>query len=455
MRITLEDIFNIPTAEIYNPDKYKAVTSVSIDTRSIRKNSIYVALKGKNFDGHNFVNDAVKNGAKAIVVSKRKLNQFEDVTIPIIAVKNTLDAYAELARIWRNKLNATVISITGSNGKTSTKEILAHLLEAKYKVHKTKANNNNHIGVPLTILSAPLNTEVLVLEHGSNHFGEIEATATVAEPDLALITNIGNSHIQYLESKEKILEEKIQLFKSVKKNGTVFINSEDPLLKSVKNKFSNKITYGFKGKVDIKGIKKKEANNNGLEINGLGKVVEVSLPLLGVSNFSNYLAAISVALKIGLSKKDIIKQTNSLQAVKGRLVEKRFKDCTLIDDTYNANPESVRIAIKVLKEFKNRSKKILVLGDMLELGEKAEAMHRSLGKDINSSNIDEVYLYGKLSKKLFDEIKNVNIKKHFSNRDSLLKYLGELEITDSVILFKGSRGMKMEEYLSAIQQRIS
>lgn len=453
MRITLEDIFNIPTAEIYYPDKYKAVSSVSIDTRSIRKNSIYVALKGKNYDGHNFVNEAIKNGAKAIVVNKRKLNQFQDVTVPIIAVKNTLEAYAELANIWRNKLGATVVSVTGSNGKTSTKEILAHLLEAKYKVHKTKANNNNQIGVPLTILSASSSTEVLVLEHGSNHFGEIEATAKIAEPDLALITNIGNAHTQYLESKEKILEEKVQLFKNIKDSGTVFINSNDLLLKSLKKYYKNKITYGAKGKVDIKGSKKKQESR--FEISGLGKVIEVSLPLLGDSNYSNYLAAVSIAMKMGLSKKDIIKQTKSLQPVKGRLVEKRFKDCTLIDDTYNANPESVRIALKVLKDFKNRSNKILVLGDMLELGEEAEAMHKNLAKGVNSSNLDEVYLIGKLSKKLLNEIKNVNIKKHFSNRDKLIKYLGELEITDSVILFKGSRGMKMEEYLAAIEQRIS
>lgn len=453
MRITLEDIFNIPTVEIYYPDKYKAVSSVSIDTRSIRKNSIYVAIKGHKYDGHNFVNDAIKNGAKAIVINKRKLNQFEDVTIPIIAVKNTLEAYAELAKIWRNKLGAIVVSVTGSNGKTSTKEILAHLLEAKFKVHKTKANNNNQIGVPLTILSAPLNTEVLVLEHGSNHFGEIEATAKVAEPDFALITNIGNSHIQYLESKEKILEEKVQLFKNIKENGTVFINSDDLLIKSLKKNYKNKITYGLKGKVDIKGGKKKQENK--FEISGLGKSIEVALPLLGDSNYSNYLAAVSIAMKIGLSKKDIIKQTNTLQPVKGRLVEKSFKDCTLIDDTYNANPESVRVALKVLKDFKKRNKKILVLGDMLELGEKAETMHKSLAKDVNSSKLNEVYLIGKLSKKLLDEIKNVNIKKHFSNRNSLIKYLGELEITDSVILFKGSRGMKMEEYLAAIEQRIS
>ena len=453
MKITLEDIFNIPTAVIYYPDRYKSVSSVSIDTRTLKKNSIYVAIKGANFDGHDFVNEAIKKGAKAIVVSNRKLRQYENVTIPIISVKNTLNAYAVLARIWRNKLGAKVISITGSNGKTSTKEILAHLLEEKFKVHKTKANNNNQIGVPLTILSAPLGSEILILEHGTNHFGEIEFTAKVAEPDFALITNIGNSHIQYLESKEKILEEKVQLFINLKKDGTVFINSDDPLLKSVKKNFIKNITYGFKGKVDIKGNKKSISNQ--IEINGLDKIISVALPLLGHSNLSNYLAAVSIALSIGLSKKDIIKQTKTLKSIKGRLVEKKFKECTIIDDTYNSNPESVRSALKVLKEYDQRSNKILVIGDMLELGKNSEELHKALAKDIDSYKINEVYTIGKLTRKLSNEIKNVKIKKHFLNRISLVKYMGELETIDSVILFKGSRGMKMEDFLTALENRIT
>ena len=453
MKITLEDIFSIPTAVIYYPDKFKAVTSVSIDTRTLRKNSIYVAIKGKQFDGHNFVHDAITKGAKAIIVSNRKLNQFENVTVPIISVKNTINAYASLARIWRNKLNAKVISITGSNGKTTTKEILAHLLEAKYKVHKTAANNNNQIGVPLTILSAPLDTEILVLEHGTNHFREIEFTARVAEPDFALITNIGNSHIQYLESKEKILLEKSQLFQNIKTDGIVFINSGDPLLKSIRKNYKNKIVYGSKGKLDIKG--KKKTGSNKIEINGLGKSFSVNLPLLGDSNLSNYLSAVTIALQIGVSTKDIVRKTKTLKSVKGRLVEMKFKNFSIIDDTYNSNPESVKSALKVLKEYKQQSNKILVMGDMLELGNDSEELHKSLAKDIDSSNINEVYTIGKQTRKLLNEISKPKIKKHFLNRISLIKYLKGLEITDSVILFKGSRGMKMEEFLNVIENRVS
>ena len=159
MKFTLEDIFNIPTAVIYEPDKYKSVTSVSIDTRSIKKNSLFVAIKGKNFDGHNYINEAVRKGASAIVAQYKKVNELDNIKVPIIAVRNTQTAYGEIAKIWRNKFSTKVISITGSNGKTTTKEILSHLLESKFKVHKTVANNNNQIGVPLTILSAPQNVD--------------------------------------------------------------------------------------------------------------------------------------------------------------------------------------------------------------------------------------------------------------------------------------------------------
>ena len=208
MRITLEDLFNIPTAVIYNPDAYKSAAAVFIDSRQVKKKSIFVAIKGKNFDGHDFVKEAVKKGAGAIIINKRKLSEFDELDLPVITVSNTTHAYGELARIWRKKLKAKVISITGSNGKTSTKEILSEILSEKYKVHKTTANNNNHIGVPLTILSAPSGCEVVVLEHGTNHFGEIEYTAKIAQPDYSLITNIGSGHLEFLKDKKGVYKGK-------------------------------------------------------------------------------------------------------------------------------------------------------------------------------------------------------------------------------------------------------
>ena len=327
MKITLEDIFSISTAVIYEPDKYKSITSVSTDTRIIKKNSLFVALKGKNFDGHNYINEAVKKGAIAVVVQHRKLKELNNIDVPIIAVQNTLNAYGEIARIWRNKHSAKVISITGSNGKTTTKEIVSHLLSCKYKVHKTIANNNNQIGVPLTILTAPNDADFIVLEHGTNHFGEIEYTAKIAQPDYAVITNIGNSHTQYLESKEKVFVEKTELFKNIKSGGIVFINNDDPLLRKFKLKNISKITYGTKGKCDIKGLILSTNKDAALsvEVNGFNKKIKVSLPLLGKYNVKNFLTAVAIAFKIGISPKEIEKETKTLIPVKGRLQKKKFK----------------------------------------------------------------------------------------------------------------------------------
>jgi UDP-N-acetylmuramoyl-tripeptide--D-alanyl-D-alanine ligase len=455
MKITLEDIFNIPTAVIYYPDRYKSVSSVSIDTRTIKKNSIYVALKGKNFDGHDFVEDAINNGAKAIVVNRRNLNRFDNVEIPIISVRNTLDALAELAKIWRNKLSAKVISITGSNGKTTTKDILAHLLRAKYKVHKTFANNNNQIGVPLTIFSAPNNTEYLVLEHGTNHFGEIEYTAKIAQPDYALITNIGHSHTKYLKSKDKILEEKSQLFNNLKMNGKVFINSDDELLREVKKKYKNVTTYGYKGRCDIKGkrIGYDPEGKLNVQVLGKNKKIEVLLPLVGEANSNNYLAALSVALEIGIAKKELIELTRTINPIKGRLELKAFSEFTIIDDTYNSNPESVKNALSLLKKYKKRKNKILVFGDMFELGDNSSELHKTLADDIDKININTVFTIGNQSKKMNAALSKIKERKHFVKRDLLKQKLMDVELTDSVILFKGSRGMKMEEFVSVLEER--
>jgi UDP-N-acetylmuramoyl-tripeptide--D-alanyl-D-alanine ligase len=455
MRITLEDIFSIPTAVIYNPDRYKSVTSVSIDTRTIKKNSIYVAINGGNFDGHNFVHDAIRKGAIAIVISNRKLKKIDNVQIPIITVNNTLDAYAELAKIWRNKFSAKVISITGSNGKTTTKEIIAHLLSNKYKVHKTFANNNNQIGVPLTILSAHKNTDFIVLEHGTNHFGEIEYTARVAQPDFALITNIGNSHTKFLESKEKILEEKSKLLDHIRKGGCTFINCDDPLVKQLKKTTKNSISYGFRGKCEVKAKRLNSTidSREKLFVEGFGKTIDVTLPLLGESNSQNYLAAVTIALKCGISKTDILKQTKSIEPVKGRLQKKEFKNFTIIDDTYNANPESVESALKVLKEFKQKSKKIIVFGDMFELGKDSKNAHKILAVEINKSKINSVYTIGNESKHIIDVLSKVKDKKHFISRRALEKHLGIIELADTVILVKGSRGMKMEDFVNVLERR--
>ncbi|MHB8907223.1 MAG: UDP-N-acetylmuramoyl-tripeptide--D-alanyl-D-alanine ligase, partial [Melioribacteraceae bacterium] len=302
VKITIEDLFNIPSAEIYNPDAYKSLSKVEIDSRKVKKGSLFVAIKGEKFDGHDFVKDALKKGVAAVIIDSKKFKKFSSLEIPVITVNDTTKAFGELAKIWRNKLSAKVISITGSNGKTTVKEMTAALLAEKYNVIKTEANNNNHIGVPLTILSADEKCEVLILEQGTNHFGEIPYSAKISQPDLSLITNIGDAHLEFLKSQEGIFKEKSALYDETNKHGgTVFLNMDDQIISKKAGQYKSKITYGFKGKVDVKGKIAGYTADGRTEIliTYKDKKIKTVLPLYGESNAKNFLAASAIALKLG------------------------------------------------------------------------------------------------------------------------------------------------------------
>ncbi len=459
MRLNLKDIFEIPGAEIFDPDKFKPVANVSIDSRSIRKNSLFVAIKGEKFDGHKFVNDAIRNGATAIVVNKNRLRYLDEVDVPIIAVKDTSKAYGDIANIWRNKLNATVISITGSNGKTSTKDYLTTLLGKRYNVVSTKQNNNNHIGVPLTIFEADEKTEILILEHGTNHFGEIEYTAKIAQPDIALITNIGDGHLEFLIDRNGVLKEKGKLFEiTAERNGVLVINDNDSLLKKYSKNFScKKVKYAFNKNADVRG-KISGYDKYGrpiMEISDSKSNITSVLPVLGRANAKNILAAVTVAKQIGLNKREIIAGIKALTPPKGRLNLIEKNGFIIIDDTYNSNPNSLKEAVEVLKKIKIYKKKVLILGDMFELGKDSKNIHRSLApeiKKLNKTNT-EVYTIGKSMRYLNSEIKDSVKSKQFNNRKSLQNFLMKMDVKDRVILVKGSRGMHMEEYVNVLGEK--
>jgi UDP-N-acetylmuramoyl-tripeptide--D-alanyl-D-alanine ligase len=458
MKITLEEIFNLPTAEIINPDNFKPVSSVSTDTRSIKKNSLFVALKGKNFDGHNYISDAVAKGASAVVVNKSSVSKLADVKVPVIAVKNTTTALGDLAKIWRSKFTGVVIGITGSNGKTTTKEILATLLSAKYKVQKTVANNNNNIGVPLTIFSAGVKHNALVLEMGTNHFGEIPYSANIAEPDYSLITNIGNSHLEFFKTKDGIYKEKSALFEAtIKKGGKIFVDLDDKIIAKNTKKISDRITYGFNSAAQTIGKIKGKTDDGKtiLEVSAKGKKFEVILPLYGKENAANYLAAASLALELGVNKNDIQNATAKLKAVAKRLDVKKYKTAMLIDDTYNANPLSMKSALDLLGDITKYERKIVILGDMFELGENAAELHAALLTSIKKNKITEVYTIGKLMQSLNEKLlKTKIINKHFTTRKNLISFIGKQDLKNSVILVKGSRGMKMEEFVQEAERQL-
>jgi len=457
INLNIEDIFNLPSAVIYNPDNFKSITKVAIDSRKVKKGSLFIAIMGNNLDGHNFVNAAVKNGAAAILIDRKRYKDFDEVDIPVITVENTIKSLGYIANVWRKKIKAKVIGITGSSGKTSTKEILASLLSEKFKVNKTELNNNNHIGVPLTILNTTAKHEVVVAEVGTNHFGEIAYTAKILEPDYAVITNIGSSHIKFLKSKKGVLKEKSALLDETKKrNGKIFMNYDDPLLKNFCKNYPNRITFGFNEQADVTGKISGLSETGKPEVKIISKMAKFSIvmPVYGEINARNFLAASTIGLHLGLNIPQIKKGTDKIKSSPGRLDVKHFKNFTLIDDTYNANPESTKAAIELTARIKTRVKKIILLGDMFELGKGEIKIHKNLKSVIDQNGIDEVYTIGIAMKYLNDSLSDKKLfKRHFNSRNQLKDFLREYNFRNAVVLIKGSRGMHMEEFVQAITEK--
>jgi UDP-N-acetylmuramoyl-tripeptide--D-alanyl-D-alanine ligase len=457
LKISIDDLFELPNAAVYNSESFKPVSAVSIDSRNIKKDSLFIAIKGDKFDGHNFICDAITAGASAIIIDENKAEKFSSQKIPVVTVKDTTIALGDLAKVWRRKLTTKIIVITGSAGKTTTKEMLAVILSEKYKINKTAANNNNHIGVPLTLFGTTNEHEVLILEIGTNHFGEVAYTANIAQPDYAIITNIGNSHLEYLKNKKGVLNEKIALFEAAAaRNGIVFINNDDILISKTMLDYPKRVTFGFESISDIKGTidSFNEEGKPVIEIVYKDLIIKQAFNIYGEQSAKNYLAAVAIALKLGLNKKEIIAGISRFKPIDKRLNVRTFKKFILIDDTYNANPESMRYAIELMPKIKAYKQKIAVLGDMFELGDESAKLHAELGRIIRRNKIDLVVTIGESMKNLDSELKKLEVESvHFDNRKDLADYLNTFKFPGYVVLVKGSRGMQMEEFSKIIESK--
>lgn len=451
--INIDQLFDIPGAVIYDPDKFEVAHGVSTDTRTLSKDDVFFALVGENFDGHKFVDLAVDKGASAVVINESELDNFDEIDSVIITVPDTTIAYGDLARIYRASLKVKVIAVTGSNGKTTLKEMLYSLLSVKYKVVKTEANNNNHIGVPLTIFSCGDDVDYLILEHGTNHFGEIEYTAKISNPDYAVITNIGDSHLEYLKNREGVLKEKAALFSSTMENGgEIFLNVDDPLLNEAYGNNASAMKYGMSDADIVCTIMGHRVDGRPkVKLEYGDRVIFTGIPLWGESNVKNLIPAVAIAIKCGLSDLEIEKGIASFVPAKRRLDVKQYENFIIIDDTYNANPASMAASFEVLKDISAYDEKVVFLGDMFELGSDAVKMHEGLAEPLLGSSVKEVYLIGELMKNLDEKLKSSGVKlKHFSDKNELLNFAENFDKNCKVILVKGSRGMKMEEIVKKL-----
>ncbi|MDT8862435.1 UDP-N-acetylmuramoyl-tripeptide--D-alanyl-D-alanine ligase [Alkalihalobacillus sp. MEB130] len=429
------------------------IAGVSTDTRTIQEGNLYVPLVGENFNGHDFVKKAIENGASGVLWQKNQPNPPSDVAL--ILVDDTLLALQNLAKNYLASLSTKVVGITGSNGKTTTKDMVTSVLSTTYKVQKTEGNYNNHIGLPLTILQLEEDTEIAVLEMGMSGRGEIELLSTIAKPEAAIITNIGESHLLDLGSREGISEAKFEITSGLKENGTLVIHGDEPLLtEKVGESPFRVLTFGSAETNDYYPVQmEQKSDGTYFTINGEDGT-EFFIPVLGKHNINNALSAIAIAKQFGVTVSDIKKglELIKITGMRTELIQGKG-GVAVINDAYNASPTSMRAAIELLQDLKGYKQKIVVLGDMLELGDQEETFHYEVGKGIDSAKINYVFTFGELGKKIA-EGSRVNFSENqvwaYDDKQQLIAKLKDVVDEGDVVLVKGSRGMKLEEVVRAL-----
>ena len=449
---TFELVADICKGRIVNPG-HKKITGFSKDTRTFKAGNIYVALEGENFDGHRFVNDAIEAGASGVIVSS-------DISLPVdcdafvIKVDDSLKALQDCAAFYRKSHKGFFIAITGSNGKTTTRAMLQHILSENSHCYATSGNLNNHIGLPLTILAAPDDADYIVLEMGMNHAGEIENLSKIARPDLSLICNIGPAHIGNLGSMENIARAKAEIFSQLARNGIAIAPSDtDYMTIFNQSTRANIIYFGINNQPDYK-LLNINANLDSITFNFQHKDTSYScrLPLAGRHNAFNAMSALAACNEIGLGLEKCCKRLQSFKAVNARM-EKFVKDgITILIDCYNANPASTNEALKYLNLCNNP--KIAVLGDMRELGEYSKTLHNQSGKLVAELSIDFLITVGTEAAFISEGAINSGMKKecvfNLNSNQQAAELLKEKLKTGATILFKASRGMHFEQIIRSI-----
>ncbi len=452
-KLKVKDIVRVTNGELIIGDENIECENFSKDTRQINKGDIYIGIKGEKFDGSKFWKEALNDGAVGVIVenmdiSNEEINTYKDRII--IKVEDTLKALYKLATYKRSLYDIPVIAITGSVGKTSTKDLVSSVVSQKYKTLKTIGNNNNNIGLPLTILRLK-DEEALVLEMGMNHFGEIKLLSKIAKPTICVITNIGTSHIGNLGSRENILKAKLEILEGAK-NPTIVINNDNDLLHKwyEENKENKNIkTYGIENKSDF-NAKDIILKSSGSEYNCIidDEKINIKVPTGGEHFVLNSLCAIAVGKALNIPNSKIKNGIETFELTNKRMEITKVKDeIQIINDAYNASYESMKASLKVLSKFDNK-RKIAVLGDMFELGEYSKELHEKVGEEVTNNNIDILICSGENSKYIIEKAKErMNIENiyYLKEKEEIISLLEKIVKKEDVILFKASNGMKFYE----------
>jgi UDP-N-acetylmuramoyl-tripeptide--D-alanyl-D-alanine ligase len=454
--LTIEEVLKATGGKLLQGKENAFFQGISTDSRTVVEGELFIALKGARFDGHHYAAEALKKKAGGVLIEEDKA---EDIrwngyrSRAVITVRDTLSALGDIARDWRRKFGTPMVTLTGSNGKTTTKEMIAACLSTTFPILKTKGNLNNLIGVPLTLLTLTEKERVVVLEIGMNVPGEIRRLTEISEPDVGLITNIQMVHLEGMGSLERLKEEKGELFRGMRQDGTILVNQDDPRVVDLASHYpGHKITFGIEHPADVmaKEIRLHGAEGTSFTLTLEGEAMEITLRLLGRHFVPNALSAIAVACLFGVEVSRVKEALENFQPFPMRMEVVCLKGGEiLINDAYNANPSSMELALETLIEAKGKGRAIAVLGDMLELGNFAEEAHQRIGQKVSELSIDFLLAMGEKAPVVIESairqglpMEKARIVENHSEAISLLRQMIQ---KGDWILIKGSRKMAMEK----------
>lgn len=442
MKFSFSEIVDVTAAEVLYSSNNSGIFSLSTDTRTIKPEEIYIPIKGENFDGHNFIEDAIKKSSRGYFIDESELGRLKDLPRAKFAlkVKDTREAYLALAGAYKEKVHPITVAITGSSGKTTAKEMVSLVLEQKYKVHKTMLNHNNEIGVAQTMLSMPEDTEFLVVEMGMRGLGEIELLSKYTKPDIAVITNIGTAHIGKLKTQKNIAKAKCEILKHLHKEGFLIAYDDEFIKKCAESKNALYFSLNCPYLSDV------QASEDSVEFKIKKHPYKINAN--GEYNILNAMVAIQTGLKAGISEADVAKGLELYRPAEQRGKITEVCGIRFINDSYNANPESMIASIQgALDSHKKIS---LILGDMEELGEKEIFYHREIGRFLRGKNIEHLITVGEKAEHIA-RVSKIKGAESFKDSKSVAKYLKTLD-HNSVILLKASRSMKLEQIIKDLEK---
>jgi len=454
-KLSIFQVAEFASASVSGGDGNVSIDKISTDSRTLKRGELFVALRGENFDGHKFVEAAVKTGAAGAIVDLGWKGEVPD-NFTVIRVDDTLQAYQTVAANYRKSLPIRVLAITGSNGKTSTKDFTAAVLGRRFRVTKTQGNFNNHVGLPRTMLEATSQDEVAVWEIGMNHPGEVAALAKIAAPDAALITNIGIAHIEFMGSREAIAAEKGALAEAIGPQGSIILNADDPFSKNIAARTHAKVIFAGTTAGTIRaGEITQSAHGSDFTILEGAHRCRAQLPVPGLHMVQNAMLAVAAGRLFGLSLEEAAAGLVAAPLAKARLQIRQINGVQFIDDSYNANPDSMKAALRTLVELDADGKRIAVLGEMRELGKESARGHREVGETAAELGVDQLIAIGDMGAAIAEAAQQAGLEKTAAvgSISEAAEMLTEITAPGDLVLIKGSRTARTERVLEEFAKR--